>query len=158
MTSEILAHWLHLMAAILWVGGMFFTSLVVQPILRRHLGWEARKAVYQDLGARYLPIEWGCWGVLVATGAFKLWGLRESPDIFFGPFGRILSVKLLAVVFMGALSLLHTYRWGPRLVELGPGHAEFQPLVSKMALWGKVNLALLAGIVWCASSLRFNPW
>lgn len=151
-------HWLHLMAAILWVGSVLFAALVVQPVLRRCLEPEARLAVYREIGRRFTPLQWGAWAVLLATGLAKLRGLRATPDVFYGPFGRILAVKLALVGVMAVLSLLHTYRWGPRLIEAGPGHPEYPRMVSRMALWGKVNLLLLSLIVFCAALLRYNPW
>lgn len=146
------------MAAILWVGGNLFTSLVVQPVLRAQLAPRDRLAVYREVGRRFTPLLWGTWALLAGTGFWKLWALRGAPDVFYGPFGRILAVKLALVLAMAVLSLLHTYRWGPRLVELGPGHPEYGALVSRMSLWGAVNLALLAAIVFCAVLLRYNPW
>lgn len=156
--ADLWVHWLHLMAAVIWAGGMICTSLVVQPALRRELEPAARLAVYREIGRRFNGVLWATWGMLLGTGLWKLWGLRATPSVFFGPFGRILAVKVLMVSGMAVLSLLHTYRWGPRMIEAGPGHPEYGALVGKMAFWGKVNLALLAAIVFCAALLRFNPW
>lgn len=157
LSADLWVHWLHLMAAIVWVGGMVFTSLVVQPALRQAAPG-LRLALYKEIGRRYTPVQWGTWGVLIATGAFKLWGLRATPEVFWGPFGRILAVKLALVAAMAVLSLLHACRWGPRLVETGPGHPDYPALASRAAFWGKVNLLLLAAIVFCAAMLRYNPW
>lgn len=158
MGTDLLIHWLHLMAAILWVGGVMCTALVVQPVLRRQLAPEDRLDVYREIGRRFSLIQWGSWAVLIATGGAKLWGLRTTPEVFHGPFGRILAVKLVLILFMAVLSLLHSYRWGPRLIEIGPGHAEYGALSRRMAFWGAVNLGFLAAIVFCAALLRFNPW
>lgn len=149
-------HWLHLMAAILWVGGTLFTSLVVQPVLRARLPESERMAVYREMGLRLTKVQWATWAVLGATGAWKLWSLRETPDVFLGPFGRILAVKLTLVAGMAALSLIHTFVWGPALVS-GPS-AERAALVRRAAFWGKINGLLMVAIVFCAALLRFNPW
>lgn len=149
-------HWLHLMAAILWVGGTLFTSLVVQPALRAQLPESERMAVYREMGVRLTQVQWWTWGVLAATGGWKLWSLRETPDVFLGPFGRILAVKLTLVAAMAALSLIHAIVWGPALVS-GPAE-ERAALVRRAAFWGKVNALLMIAIVFCAALLRFNPW
>lgn len=154
--GDAVIHWLHLMAAIVWVGGTLFTSLVVQPVLRARLSEDARMGVYREVGRRLTAVQWTTWGVLLATGSIKLWSLRETPEVFLGPFGKILGVKLTLVACMVSLSLIHTYVWGPALVGGDP--AGRAALVRRAAFWGKVNAVLMMGIVFCAALLRYNPW
>lgn len=156
--TQALIHWAHLLAAILWVGGTLATSLVVQPVLRRHLTEAQRGAVYGELGRRLTSLQWWTWGVLLATGGHKLWELRGTPEVFFGPFGRVLAVKLSLVAAMGVLSLIHARSWGPALAGGGLEPAARAALARKAAFWGKVNGALMAAIVLCAALLRFNPF
>lgn len=158
MTADLLVHALHLLAAALWVGGNLAVALVVQPALRRSLAPEARLAAYREIGRRFTALQWAAWAILLATGGYKLWGLRTTPEVFAGVFGAILAAKLCLVAAMAALSLLHAYRWGPRLLELSPSDPAFAPLAARMALWGRVNALLLVAIVGAAAALRFNPW
>lgn len=158
MSLDVVLHWLHLLAAALWVGGNLAVALVVQPALRASLEPRARLSVYREVGRRFSVLQWSSWAVLLATGLFKLWGLRATPDVFYGPFGRILAVKLCLVGAMGVLSLLHAYRWGPRLLRLTPGEPAYAAVAATMAFWGRVNAGLLVLIVGAASLLRFNPW
>lgn len=156
--AESVVHWLHLMAAVLWVGGTLATSLVVHPVLRSRVADAQRAAVYAELGRRLSWLQWGTWSVLLATGLWKLWALRHSPEAFTGPFGRVLAVKLVLVAAMVELSLLHAQSWGPKLAAGGLGPAERAALAAKAAFWGKVNGALMAAIVFCGALLRFNPF
>ncbi len=150
-------HWLHLLAAIIWVGGTFAMSIAVQPILRKFLKDSARFEIYREIGARFKIVMWGCWATLLLTGIFKLWEIRDTPSIFFGPWGKILGVKLTLVALMVVLSLLHTYVWGPQMMAAKePG--EIKALAAKMKLWGTLNLFVLAAIVFCAAALRFSSW
>jgi putative copper export protein len=154
---DILIHWLHLMAAIIWVGGTFAISLAVQPALRRFLKDSSRFDIYREIGARFKIVMWVCWLTLLGTGLLKLWEIRDTPSIFFGPWGRILAIKLCLVACMVVLTLLHTYSWGPRLMETtGTDATASRVLIVKMAFWGKVNLVILAGIIFCATALRFS--
>lgn len=155
---EVFIHWLHLMAAIVWVGGVLFTSLVLQPVLRVSIPPEQRLALYREVGKRFSPLQWGLWGALIASGSVKLWGLRGTPQVFYGPFGRILAAKLALILAMGAVSVAHAYWWGPALVAAGPAHPQYGALARRSAFWGKVNVLLLLAIVYCAALLRFNPW
>ena len=155
---DVFVHWLHLMAAIIWVGSVLFTSLILQPVLRRFVQPDQRLALYREVGKRFSPLQWGAWSVLVGSGAYKLWGLRATPDVFHGPFGRVLAVKLILIAAMAAISLAHTYLWGPALVATGSRHPGYGALAARVAFWVKVNAALLLAIVYCAALLRFNPW
>lgn len=156
--TDSVVHWLHLMAAVLWVGGTLATSLVVHPVLRGRLPDAERAAVYGELGRRLSLLQWGTWSTLLATGLWKLWGLRHTPDVFFGTFGRVLAVKLALVAAMVWLSLLHARSWGPALADGRLEPAARAALARKAAFWGKVNGGLMAGIVFCAALLRFNPF
>lgn len=151
-------HWLHLTAAILWVGGTLFTSLVIHPVLRASVPEAQRLAVYREVGRRLTVVQWATWGVLLATGLYKLHALRDTPEIFFGAWGRILAVKLVLVAAMVALSLVHSVFWGPALVRAGGTPAERAALARRAAFWGRINGLLMLAIVFCAALLRFNPW
>lgn len=151
-------HWLHLMGAILWVGGTLFTSLVLQPALRGRLEEGQRLALYAELGRRLSWVQWGTWSLLLATGLFKLWELREAPDVFAGSFGAVLAVKLAFVAAMVALSLLHAWSWGPALAKGGLDAACRGALARRAAFWGKINGGLMLAIVFCGALLRFNPF
>jgi len=156
--SDAAVHWLHLMAAILWIGGTLAVSLVIHPVLRAELPDDARMAVYREIGRRFAKVQWWTWGVLAATGGWKLWSIRGTPQVFLGPFGKILSVKLALVAGMAALSLIHALVWGPALASGAGAPAGRAALARRAAFWGRINGLLMIGIVFCAALLRFNPW
>ena len=151
-------HWLHLLAAAVWVGGNLAMALAVQPALRLTLGPAARGPVYKEIGRRFARVQWACWAILLSTGLQKLWGLRETPAVFQGPFGRILGAKLCLVAAMVALTLAHGKVWGPRLLAMRPGDAAYAQTAARMAFWGRVNALVMVGIVGCAALLRYHPW
>jgi uncharacterized membrane protein len=155
VSLELLAHWLHLLAAALWVGGNLAVGYVVQPALRKTLEPRQRMAVFREIGRRFSYVQWACWSVLLVTGAHKLLGRGV---IFEGAFGLILSVKLCLVGAMATLSLLHGLYWGPRLLSLPAADPAYPLIAGRMAFWGRVNAVLLVFIVGAAALLRFNPW
>ena len=94
---------LHLLAAVFWVGGQLMLSIVVLPLLRR----TAPPATVRDLavasGRRFTAITWrGLLPVLVVTGVLLAWhdGVRPA-SIGSTAFGRVLLAKaaLVGVVF-----------------------------------------------------------
>lgn len=158
LTLDAAVHWLHLMAAIIWVGGTLFTSLVVQPALRAALAEDRRFAVYADIGRRLSAVQWTTWSVLFATGLWKLWSVRTTPEVFFGPFGKILAAKLALVAVMVALSLVHSLSWGPALTRGSLTPPARAALARRTAFWGRLNAVVMVSIVFCGALLRYNPW
>jgi len=156
--TDVVVQWLHLMAAMAWVGGMLAMSLVVQPAMRREMRIEERMTLYRAMGRRFSYLKWGAWITLAATGAYKLWSLRGSRGIFISPWGAVLAVKLSLVVLMVGLSELHSQVWGPQLVLTPPEDPRYDLIAARMSFWGKVNLCVIAAIVFCAAMLRVNPF
>lgn len=112
---------LHLLAALVWLGGMFFLALVGAPVLRRVEPPELRASLFRRLGVAFRRVGWVAIAVLLATGAWNL-GLRGmlraevlfDPGFWSGGFGRALASKLILVAAMLVLAGLHDFVLGPR--------------------------------------------
>ena len=61
----------HLLAAIVWVGGMLFLALVVVPATRRLPAVE-RASLFDLVGRRFRAVGWACVALLLATGLVNL--------------------------------------------------------------------------------------
>ncbi|MFQ5657263.1 MAG: DUF4149 domain-containing protein [Candidatus Methylomirabilales bacterium] len=109
---------LHLLAAVVWIGGMLFLGLVLAPVLRQRPPVE-RAALVSAVGRRFLKIAWAALAVLLLTGSI-LWAFRGFHLTL------VLIAKLALVGVILLLSLVHDFLLGPRLVaqlERG-GHGE----------------------------------
>ena len=111
---------LHLLAALLWLGGMFFLAAVGAPVLRRVEPPSLRARLFGALGERFRT--WGWWAilVLVVTGVANLHfrgvlstAVLSSAEFWTGPFGRALAWKLGAVTVMIVVSAVHDFWLGP---------------------------------------------
>ena len=58
---------LHVLAAIVWVGGMFFAYLVLRPAAGE-LAAEARLRLWHRVFGRFFPLVWASIAVLLGTG------------------------------------------------------------------------------------------
>jgi copper resistance protein D len=112
---------MHLVAALVWLGGMFFLALVGAPVLRSVEPAEVRSRLFHDLGVRFRAVGWGAIGVLLFTGFSILhlrgmlaWTTLSDPAWWGTPLGTALAWKLLAVAAMLAMSAWHDFVAGPR--------------------------------------------
>ncbi len=161
----ILSVCLHILAAITWIGGMFFLVLVVVPWLRR--GDRATAAaMLRDTGSRFRNVGWICFGILAVTGTFNLWvrGVRlenfTQPEWLASPFGKAVSLKLAAFVLVLIVSAVHDFAVGPRAtvaIERAPHSAEAQRFRRQASLLGRLN-ALLAIVLVVLAVMIVRGW
>lgn len=77
MYSIAIAVTLHVLAAVLWVGGMFFAYMVLRPIAASQLEPPYRLRLWVGVFRRFFPWVWASVVALPATGyymIFALWG------------------------------------------------------------------------------------
>lgn len=139
---------LHVMAAIVWIGGTIFMALIIQPVIRKALSLQQRMAVYHETGMRFKKVQWVCLGILLLTGTFMVWK-RGVP---FESFTSLISTKIALVVVVIVLSFLHSQIWGPRLVASSsdPQSPSYLALVRKLRIFGQINLLASLVIIFLA--------
>lgn len=143
--------WLHILAAVVWIGGMIFLSVILLPVIRRPEFRTAAPLLVHFSGVRFRWIGWLCLVVLVFTGAFNLTyrGVTledlQIGDFWRSQFGVILSTKLILVVGVLLLSILHDFFIGPKASALGranPGSPHAACFRRYASWFGRVNLFL----------------
>src|SRR5579884_2769914 len=60
--------WLHLLAAVAWIGGAIFLSAIVLPVLRQAMPSAERLALVSQIGRRFRVLGWIAIVVLILTG------------------------------------------------------------------------------------------
>ncbi len=112
---------LHLLAALFWLGGMFFLAIVGAPVLRELDDARLRGRLFAALGRRFRTAGWWAIGILVVTGTLNLHfrGLLRADvlgDAAFwaSDYGTALAWKLGAVTAMIGASAVHDFVLGPR--------------------------------------------
>ena len=96
---------LHVAAASLWLGHMFFWSLFSGPVLKS-IEPPAAASRLRELSFWLGGMGWPALAILATTGALMLprhgitWEVLASGGLLETPFGRILAVKLLLVLAM----------------------------------------------------------
>lgn len=63
---------LHLLAVVLWVGGMFFAHQVLRPVAADLLEPPLRQQLWVGVFGRFFPVVWGAIATILATGYYML--------------------------------------------------------------------------------------
>ncbi|MGA7671340.1 MAG: DUF4149 domain-containing protein [Nitrolancea sp.] len=111
--------WIHLISAIVWIGGQLFILIVLLPIMRTALPRNERILLFAQVGRRYAVVSWIALALLVATGFLN--GERRGiawerlPD---SNYGRILLAKLILVAIVITITLIHALYYGRRITEI----------------------------------------
>jgi putative copper export protein len=142
---------LHLLAALFWLGGMFFLALVAAPVVRQ-LPVGQRAELFKQLGVRFRCWGWVAIGVLLVSGAANLHlrgvlnaAVMGSAEFWSSPFGRALFWKLGLVTAMIVLSALHDFWLGPAASRLPAESAQAFRLRRGSSWIARINAIL--GIV-----------
>jgi copper resistance protein D len=151
----------HVLAAMLWLGGMFFLGVVGAPVLRAVPVPELRQELFQKLGQRFRAIGWWAIGVLLLTGVINLqfrgwlsWsGALGSGSFWRSGQGHVLMMKLAAVTAMLVASAVHDFVVGPSAGREAAGSSRALQLRRRAALLARVNALLGVAVVVAAVRL-----
>ena len=148
---------LHILAAVSWVGGMIFLSLVLAPLVRSRKAVPEFMALFRSAALRFRPIVWVAIAILVMTGPMLL-SLRgvavASPSSWPG----IVIVKLTLVALLLLLTLLHDLVLGPQVSRVSAipesKRTAGEQVVFKTARWlPRLSLLIALAVVMTAAML-----
>ncbi len=158
--------WLHLLAAMTWIGGLVFQVLVVFPTLARAAPTGERLRFALSLEARFRVILWPAVGLVLFTGLVNLMNVWYATVVTAGSispmFIPLLSVKLGLVIGMIAVQAVQQLLIYPRrIAALRDVTAGMQDVPLSFRTWQRLALllygallGLAGGVVWCAVLLR----
>ena len=152
----------HVLAALFWLGGMFFLGVIGAPVLRSVEPAALRQQLFQQLGLRFRSAGWIAIALLVSSGLTMLhlrgvlrWaGVMGDLAFWATAYGHALAAKLVAVTTMIAVSLVHDFVLGPAAGRAVPGSPEAQRLRQRAALLARANA--LVGIIVVLAAVRLT--
>ena len=89
---------LHLLAVVIWVGGMFFAYLVLRPVAAAQLEPPQRLPLWAGVFGRFFPWVWVCIATILATGLWMIFAV-------FGGMGAV-GLYVHAMLGLGILMML----------------------------------------------------
>jgi putative copper resistance protein D len=165
-TLYLLSVWLHILAAMIWLGGMIFLVLVLVPVTRRPEYRGLAGGLIHWTGVRFRWVGWICLALLALSGLVNLaargvtWADAWSGQLWQTSVGRALGIKLILVAVILILSALHDFAIGPRATAIwqaNPGSPEALRL-RRQATWiARINL-LLALLVLVFAVILVRGW
>lgn len=105
---DYLITWIHLIAAIILMGGLIFFQFVLAPAARHIVADPQSKELVRVAGRRFRTIAWVCLITLILTGAYQM--LHESGSARIETtWGVVLMLKLFLFVVAFGLILIHDF-------------------------------------------------
>lgn len=95
--------WIHLVAAITWIGGMLFLWLVLRPVLSSPTAGAEGLATLRRVEERFKTVRWASLLTLLVTGVYNLIHEGGSARLE-SSWGGVLMIKLLFVAIVMGLS------------------------------------------------------
>ena len=154
--------WLHIIAAVAWVGGMLFLVAVLVPLLRTPAMKPQAAALFHAVGTRFRPVGWIALVTLVITGIFNVTmrgysvGQLFRGEAFAGRWGTTLALKLAFVTLIVAMSAVHDFWLGPRATRLAQedAPASVREKWRRVASWmGRTTFLLALAVIALAVTL-----
>jgi len=155
--SQFALVWIHLIAAVSWIGGMIFLSLVLAPSYRAMASKPDAGALFRATARRFRLIVWGAAAVLLLTGPMLVlshgWPLFEPAR-----WPSHLGLKLSLVVLLLMMTLAHDLVFGPRVRAIlalpSDGRTASDQTILTAATWlPRVALVLSLALLFAAVML-----
>ena len=156
-----LSYFIHLLATVVWLGGLMVLTVLVIPEVRRALdGSPALASITSRLRARFAPISNLCLAVLLITGMFQTAGDEHYEGLlaFDNAWSIAILLKHVAIVGMIAVGLSLQYRIVPALertsllIERGKGDpAEYERLRRRELRLTWVNIGFSVLVLACTA-------
>ncbi len=150
MNPHSIAIVLHILSAVLWVGGMFFAHQVLRPVAVQQFEPPQRLTMWAQVFKRFFPWVWLCVILLPASGywlVFRLFGGMDTVGLHIqlmqglGWLMILLYLHLYFVPFRRLKEAVITEQWP----EAGKQLNQIRRIVGTNLLLGIVVIAVAAG-------------
>lgn len=141
---------LHILCAIIWVGGMFFAAVALRPVAATVLKPPQRLPLWVGTFSRFFPWVWAAAVILPATGYWLVFGIFEGFENA-GPHVQIMQVTgwvmiaifvyVYAAPFQRFKKAVKARRWPKAAKQL----AEIRMLIVTNLVLGLITVIIATG-------------
>jgi uncharacterized membrane protein len=150
----VLLVWFHMLAAVSWIGGMIFLSLVLAPLVRSRKTAPEFMALFRSAARRFRFVVWGAIAVLLSTGPVLL---QQRGLSLLDPAGwpHVLWMKLGLVGALLHLTVVHDLLLGPHVRKISAlpvdDRSSWEQTIVRTSSWVPRVALLLALLVLVAA-------
>jgi len=102
-----IVYWLHLMATVIWIGGVISLNIIFLPSIQKTLTTDQKNLLYSEIQKRFQPIGWLSLVILSGTGMIQM-GAHPSYQGFLNInnnwavalFSKHISILLLIILMV----------------------------------------------------------
>jgi uncharacterized membrane protein len=143
--------WLHLLAAVGWIGGMIFLSLVLAPLVRSRKAAPEFMALFRSAALRFRLVVWSAIAALLTTGPMLL-QRRGLSILDSSQWPRVLQVKIGLVVVLLVATIMHDLVLGSQVRKIGAipegVRSSWERTIVRTSTWvPRVALLLALGVL-----------
>lgn len=143
MTLSLLVLWLHVLAAVVWVGGLMYESHVLLPAARR-----GAVRPFADAAARGRRVAWTAIALAVLTGFYNVTRLGPLERVMASGVALTLAGKFVLVLVAVALAGQRDFALVPRLAKALAAGEDPAPVLRAIAWLDHLVLLLAVVIVY----------
>lgn len=145
-----LAYWLHMLATVVWIGGLSTLVLLVLPAASQSLKDEQLAGLIHNVQKRLDPMAWFSLAVLTVTGMFQMSANPNYTGFLAFDNQWAIAILLKHLLFLGMILLAAYQTWWllPALRRMilrqahNPISSQDQQLQRRVAWLSRANLAL----------------
>ncbi len=143
MVYYALIDFFHLLATVIWLGGIFYLNLVLMPSINTIAPPERSKLMFA-VSSRFTVLAWISIIFLIITGILKA-GSEEVKNLT--PTEHVfLSIKYSLFAIMLVVGIVITFYLGPKIKTLSPKEGE-KPSVAFLKAQNQLNLLAKTNMV-----------
>lgn len=136
MSMYMINNFVHLLFAVIWIGGMIFMNLVLMPSLNS-VDPNERGKLFGQIAKRFTIVAWGSTILLLITGIFKtptgmLFNLSTD-------YGMMITFKHILFLIMMIFGSIITFVKAPKIRKFAPKPGE-KPVQEFINAQGKIKL------------------
>lgn len=140
---RLLVLWVHVVGAVVWIGGVACQAHVLGPAARRG---DAR--TFADAARRARPVTWTAVALVVLSGFYNVTQLGSLERVMASGAGLILAAKFGLVIVAVALAAQRDFAHVPVLAAAVRDGADAAPALAAVARLDRVVLALALVVIY----------
>lgn len=106
------AYWLHMLATVIWIGGLTALAAFVLPAARRSLSAAAYSDLLTSVQRRFDPLSWFSLVVLIGTGMFQMSASPHYSGFLTVESRWAAAILIKHIVFLGMAAVAAYLTWG----------------------------------------------